>query len=170
MLWFDDWQSLMKVLAAGVTSYVFLILFLRISGKRTLSQLNMFDFVITVAFGSTIATTILSRDTPIVNGLTALALLVLMQYVVAWTSMRWGWLRKLVKSTPRLLYFRGEYHREAMRRERIEEGEIIQAIRSMGIGSMDQVEAVVLETNGNLSVLKSVGEGKGSTLGNVEGV
>lgn len=167
MVWFKDWNSLVRVLVAGVTSYVFLILFLRISGKRTLSQLNIFDFVITVAFGSTIASTVLTQSVPIVNGLTALALLVVMQYAVAWTSWRWGWMRRLVKSEPHLLYYRGEYDRRAMREERIREDEILQAVRSMGIGAMEQVEAVVLETNGNLSVLKAVGEAEQSTLSNV---
>ena len=132
-MWFDDWSSLLKVLVAGVFSYIFMIVFLRLSGKRTLSQLNIFDFVITVAFGSTIATTILSRNVPIINGLTALGLLVLMQFAVAWSSLQWGVYRRLVKSTPRLLYFRGEYDQAAMRQERIVTDEIMQAVRSAGL-------------------------------------
>lgn len=109
MFWFKDVPSLLKVLIAGIVSYVFLILFLRISGKRTLSQLNIFDFVITIAFGSTMASTILDRNVPIANGLAALGLLVLMQFVVASSSFHWSRFRRWVKSAPRLLYFKGQY-------------------------------------------------------------
>lgn len=168
MFWFDDFTSLGKVLVAGLASYVFLILALRISGKRTLSQLNIFDFVITVAFGSTMATAILSASVPIVNGLAALGLLIAMQWIVARASQQWGAWRRLVKSEPRLLYFKGAYDEQAMHHERIVRDEILQAVRSSGIASMDQVAAVVLETNGNLSVLKSADtEHPQSTLENV---
>ena len=59
---FDSWFDLSRVAVVGFLAYVAMILCLRISGKRTLSKWNAFDFVITIALGSTLATVLLSRE------------------------------------------------------------------------------------------------------------
>lgn len=64
---------------------------------------------------------------------------------------------------PTLLYFRGEFLRRAMRDQRVTEAEIRSAVRKEDLGSMDEVEAVVLESTGDVSVVKSLGDG--SALG-----
>ena len=55
-MWFDSWSDIVRVLLVGIASYAFLIASIRILGERTLAQLNAFDFVVTVALGSTLAT------------------------------------------------------------------------------------------------------------------
>jgi uncharacterized membrane protein YcaP (DUF421 family) len=166
-MFFDDWFSLVRIAVVAVLAYFGLILFLRVSGKRTLSQLNVFDFVVTVAFGSTLATTLLSRDTALLEGLTALAMLILLQFVVATLSLHFTWFERLIKSAPRFLYHDGQYTEEAMRKERIRKEEILQAARSQGIASMEQVRAVILETNGKLSVIRRSDSPDASALQNV---
>lgn len=166
-MFFDDWSSLLRITLTTVLSYVGLIAFLRISGKRTLSQLNVFDFVVTVAFGSTLATTILSKDTAAAEGLVALAMLILLQFVVAVLAVHFTWFERLVKSAPRFLYRDGGYIESAMRKERIRKEEILQAARSRGMASMEQVRAVILETNGNLSVIQRSDAPDASALENV---
>lgn len=164
---FDNWFSLLRIAVTAVSVYVGLIVFLRISGKRTLSQLNVFDFVVTVAFGSTMASALLSKDTAILEGLTALAMLVLLQFVVALLSLHFTWFERLVKSAPRFVYRDGHYVEKAMRMERIRKEEILQAARSQGMQGMAQVEAVILETNGNLSVIGKSDTPDHSALENV---
>ena len=61
-MWFDNWAEVARVLLVGSAAYAVLVLILRVSGKRTLSQLNIFDFVVTVAFGSTLATILLNAN------------------------------------------------------------------------------------------------------------
>ncbi|WP_251130172.1 YetF domain-containing protein [Exiguobacterium sp. s141] len=77
-----------------------------------------------------------------------------MQYVMAKLATRSKRVNQLIKSTPALLYYDGTYLEETMRRERVLEIEVLQAIRSSGT-DFDQVEAVVLETDGTFSVLTS---------------
>jgi len=166
-MFFDDWSSLLWIALTAVLSYFGLIVFLRISGKRTLSQLNVFDFVVTVAFGSTLANTILAPDTTLIEGLVALAVLILLQFVVATLSLHFRWFERLIKSAPRFLYRDGHYVEAAMRKERIRKEEILQAARSQGIAAMEQVEAVVLETNGKLSVIRRTDSPGVSALENV---
>ena len=166
-MFFESWQAIFRILVVGVMAYAALVLLLRISGKRTLTKLNAFDLVITVALGSTLATILLSKDTPLVNGVVALGLLILLQYLIAWLSVRSSSIRSLVRSEPRLLFHGGEFLHGAMNDERVSEDEVIQAMRSGGLASREGAEAVVLETDGSLSIISRAGEGHATTLSNV---
>lgn len=151
----------------GVLAYIALVLFLRISGKRTLSKWNAFDFVVTVALGSTLATILLSKDVPLIEGLVAFALLIFLQFSVTFLSVRSPRVRTLVKAQPALLFYRGEYLRDALKNERIPEEEIRAAVRNRGFGTMGQVDAVVLETDGSFAVIASDKAGDLSALSDV---
>jgi uncharacterized membrane protein YcaP (DUF421 family) len=105
---FDDFSGLVRILFVGIVAYAALVTFLRVSGKRTLSKMNAFDLVVTVALGSTLATVVLSKDVPLAEGLLALALLIALQWVVAWGSTRSQRVSELVKSEPQILYHRGK--------------------------------------------------------------
>jgi len=165
---FDNLSQIIKILLTGSLTYVVLIIMLRLSGKRTLSQMNAFDFIVTVALGSTLATALLSKDTPLAEGLTGLALLILLQFIVSWFQVRFPFINKLVKSEPRLLFLQGTFKDKAMQEERIGKEELLQAARNQGILSLDQVEAIVLETNGKFSIIKTSDKKANSTLQNVK--
>ena len=61
-IFFTSWTSIFRTLIIGVLAYVGLILMLRVSGKRTLSKMNAFDLIVTVALGSTLATVLLTKS------------------------------------------------------------------------------------------------------------
>jgi uncharacterized membrane protein YcaP (DUF421 family) len=132
-----------------------LIVFLRISGKRTLSKMNAFDLVVTVALGSTLATVLLSRSVPLAEGVLALALLICLQFVLTWASVRSRRVRDLIKSEPALLVRDGVYLEKAMRKERMTREEVDAALRESGVAALSGAAAVVLETDGSLSVIES---------------
>ena len=152
-MFFQSWLGLLRTLAVGILAYAGLVLLLRVSGKRTLSKMNAFDLIVTVALGSSLATVLLSKDVDLTSGVLAFALLIGLQWVVAWASVRFPPFSRLVKSEPKLLVYRGELLGPALRRERVVEAEILQAVRSHGLDSLAQAEAVVLETDGNFSVI-----------------
>jgi uncharacterized membrane protein YcaP (DUF421 family) len=154
-VFFDDWEGVWRTLVVGVCAYVALIALLRISGKRTLSQLNAFDFVVTVALGSTLATILLSADVALAEGVTALALLIALQYAVTWTSARSSRIREGVRSSPTMIAYQGELLVDALRRQRVTEHEVNQVLRQHGVASLDEVGAVVLETDGSFAVLST---------------
>jgi len=151
---FESWGGLVRILVVGMLAYAALVLVLRISGKRTLSKMNAFDLVVTVALGSTLATIILSKDVALAEGILALGLLIGLQFAVTWSSVRSRSISQLVKSDPALLFYRGTYLRSQLRQARVVEDEIIAAVRQQGIASMAEVEAVVLETDGTFAVVK----------------
>ena len=167
-MFFNGWDPIIRIIIVGISGYIGLILILRISGKRTLSKMNAFDFVVTVALGSILASILLSKDLALAEGLTAFLVLIGMQYIVAWLSVRSRSMSKLIKSNPQLLFYEGEFLRETMKAERILEVEILQAARSSGLGSLNEAKAVILETDGSISIIQSEATIPHSTLSNVD--
>jgi uncharacterized membrane protein YcaP (DUF421 family) len=152
-MFFDSWTGLGRVLVVGTLAYFALVLTLPVSGKRTLSKLNAFDLVVTVALGSTLATVLLSKDVALAEGLLALTLLVLLQFVLAWLSVRSPRVQELLKSEPTLLLYEGRFLDGAMRQERITREEVLAALRGSGVSEPEQAAAVVLESDGSISVV-----------------
>ena len=169
-MFFSGWDGLIRTLIVGVLAYAGLIFFLRISGRRTLSKMNAFDFVVTVALGSTLATILLSKNVALAEGMLAFALLVGLQYAVTWSSVRAQWVKQLVTGEPMMLLYRGEILPAALRRARVTEDEIRAAVRSSGVRSLDGIDAVVLETDGSFSVVTQGAENGQSSLEGVQRV
>ena len=151
-MWFDSWSDIVRVS-------------IRVSGKRTLAQLNAFDFIVTVALGSTLATILLTSDVAFVEGIVALSLLLLLQAVVAFAAAVSRRIRKLTTSAPTLVLWDGQMDEAALLRQRIARADVEQAIRQSGTGDLGTVAAVVLESNGKLSVISREHLGDASALG-----
>ncbi|WP_298455730.1 DUF421 domain-containing protein [uncultured Cellulomonas sp.] len=163
-MWFDSWGDIGRIVAVGAAAYVSLVVLLRLSGKRTLAKLNAFDLVVTVALGSTLATILLSSDVSWSEGVIALALLAVLQFVVSSVSARMPGARTVITAKPTVLLRDGVPLEDVMRDQRISHSEIRQAVRSSGVGGLDLVAAVVLESDGTLSVITSSQLGDGSAL------
>lgn len=117
--------------------------------------MNAFDLIVTVALGSTLATVLLSKDIALAEGIAAFTLLIGLQYLITWLSVRSRPAAKLVKAEPTLLFFDGRFLHEALQRERVTEDEARAAVRSQGLPNMESVAAVILETDGSMTVLSN---------------
>ena len=164
---FDGWMTLGRTALVGTLAYLALVLLLRISGKRTLSKMNAFDFVVTVALGSTLATVLLSSSVSLVRGVLAFVVLIFLQFIITWLSTRSPAIRNLVKAEPTLLVHKGEYLTGAMKQERVTKEEVRAAMRSQGIAAIEEVEAVVLETTSDLSIVPQSSGESASTLSDI---
>ena len=161
---YSDPTRLGQVALLALLTYAALFVLLRISGKRTLPDLNAFDFVVTVALGSTLATTILSPSVALGDGLVALVVLVACQALVALLGVWFDPVRRAVKSEPTLVVRNGQMLRGAMTEARLSEAAVLAAIRSSGHADVADVHAVVLETNGSLSVIDEPPSADGHAL------
>ncbi|OYX17247.1 MAG: hypothetical protein B7Z07_00435 [Sphingomonadales bacterium 32-67-7] len=168
-MFFDTGFGLLRVIVITLCAYAILIVVLRAAGKRALAKLNAFDLVVTVALGSTLATVLLSKDVALAEGALAFAMLAGLQYAVARASIRWRWFRNAVRAEPRLLVEDGVARRDAMAAERVTRDEIDAALRQQGIGRIADAAAVVLETDGSLSVI-AASAGRAAELDALEGV
>lgn len=166
-MYFENLEGLARVALASVAAYAGLVIVLRISGKRSLAKLNAFDFVVTVAFGSTLATIILSKDVPLAEGLLALVMLAALQFLVSSLSVRFLRVNEAVRSSPTCLVRDGHVLEAELRRQRVTRSEVAAAIRKEGVGQIENVAALVLETDGSFSVIRRAEAGSLSALDGV---
>ena len=151
-LFFDGWYNVGRAAVLSLLGFVALIAILRVSGKRTLSKLNVFDFVFVVAVGSLFAASIVEKDVTLLEGLAAVTTLVVFQAVLAELAARSDSFERLINGEPALLFSRGSFLRRAMKKERITEEEVRAAIRQQGVTRIEDVDAVVIENDGTLTV------------------
>lgn len=149
---FDGWYNIARGVTLSAVGFVALIVVLRLSGKRTLSKLNVFDFVFVVAMGSVFAASIVEKDVTLLEGLAALTTMVLIQIVLAAVAQRSKRFERILNGEPTLLFSRGQFIHSSLRRERITEEEVRAAIREQGVTRTEDVDAVVLENDGSLTV------------------
>lgn len=152
---FQGWSGIVRTILVGTLAYAFLVLSLRVSGKRTLAKLNAFDLVVTVAIGSTLATILLSESVALAEGAVALTLLIVLQYSVAWLSVRSRRFARMVRSEPTLLMRDGEPCLEAMRVARVTREELETVVRTEGGRDLSDAAAVILESDGSFSVIRA---------------
>lgn len=147
-------ENLLRMIVLGTFSYILIVLVLRLSGKRTLSKMNAFDFIVTVALGSVLANIIVNHETLFWEGIVAFCLLVFLQYLSTWLSSRSSSFQSLLKSQPSIIYYDNHYNKKIMKQERITEAEVIQSIRKDGYVSLEEIAAVILESDGTLTVME----------------
>lgn len=160
---FSTAEPLLRMLVVGTLLYFGLVLLLRTSGGRSLSQMTAYDFIVNVAIGAVLGRSLTAHGVSLAEGLLALALLLVLQYVLARTQTRSRRLFGILSNSPALLYLDGSFRDDVLDRHRLTEADVRAAVRKDGFGSMSQVEAVVLESNGALSVVGDLGDG--SALG-----
>jgi len=163
LFYFGGWTPIVRILIVGTAMYVSLVLFLRLSGARSIANMNVFDFVVTVAIGSAFGRAITAKTVALAEAVTAFVLLIGLQFVVAQIKTRVPPFERWVTNRPKLLYFRDEFQDDTMANQRVTESELRSAVRKSEHGSMDDIDAIVLESTGEVAVIESVGDG--SALG-----
>ncbi|WP_125720468.1 DUF421 domain-containing protein [Flavobacterium ustbae] len=158
-LFFEDWQSIGRVTITTVTAFVTLFIFVRISGKRTLAKLSAFDFIVSIALGSTLSDIMLAII-PMTEGVAVLLLIIILQYVFAWLARSSSKMEKIMNAVPHPVFYNNKFIEETMKKEAITKDEIYAAIRVAGIDQIHDVKAVIMEINGTMSVIKK-GDSKG---------
>lgn len=167
---FSGWSELVRTAVVGTLAYIAIVLLLRGVGKRALTKMRAYDFVVTVALGSSLATALLSSQVKIDKAVLGFALLLGLQRLLAWLSTRWRWFHDLVNNEPTLVFHRGHMLHAAIANLNLTPEEIRAAARSQGQGMMEEIEAIVVETDGSFSVIPQLEQGPATALANVAGV
>ena len=156
--WFNSWERLLSIGLSAIATYIGIVILVRISGKRTTSQMNNFDWIITVALGGLVTSGILLKGVSVVDALFAASMLIGLQWLMTIIVLRSELVCKLVKAEPTLLLNEGKLLDRNMRRERISKAEIMAALRENGLHELKQAKWVVLETDASFSVIADNGE------------
>ena len=145
--------DLLAVILSTLGIFVTLIVLTRLIGLRSFSKMSSFDFALTVAIGSIIASTILTKSPPLIQAMTALATVYVVQFSVSWLRKRTSWLSRLDDNEPLLLMAGSEMLHDNLEEARVTEDDVWAKLREANVLHPGQVRAVVFETTGDISVL-----------------
>jgi uncharacterized membrane protein YcaP (DUF421 family) len=141
------------VLRAGAI-YIFLLLLFRISGRRTLSEITTFDFVLLLIIGEATQQGLLGDDFSVTNALLIIATLIVMDIVLSLFKEHVPIAGKLLDGMPMVLVENGQPLRDRMKKARVDEYDIMEeARRAQGLERMDQIKYAVLEVSGAISIV-----------------
>lgn len=162
-IFFDTWDGLFRIAITTIVAYLLIILILRISGKRTLAKMNAFDFVVTIALGSILGAVILNKNIPLTEGLLALILLISLQYLFTFLSVRNEKFKKLISSSPTLVFYNDQILHHILKKERITVNELHKSVREAGFSNFEKIAAIVLEPTGDITVISKESSGDDKT-------
>ena len=150
---FDGWESIGRIVVLASGAYVLLVAALRVSGSQALAKMSAYDLVITIALGSIVATVPLGMGVTLADGLAVIATYLGLQALMRKSLKRSTRLRDAIKNPPRLVVWDGALLPEEMQAVDVTDAEIRAAIRKSGHPALADVQAVVLENDGQWSVI-----------------
>lgn len=169
IFFWGGFEPLLRIVVVGTLTYIGIVLILRFSGKRTLASMNAFDFIITVAMGSAFGRILTAQSVSVSEAITAFLLLVCLQFLFSFFELRSKRFSKLMSSRPTLLFYNGKFVEKNMKKQRLQKTDLMGMIRQKKYGSMEQIEAIIFESNGSISVIGKSSAGNHSTLDDVPG-
>jgi uncharacterized membrane protein YcaP (DUF421 family) len=152
-MFFDGWESIARVAVLAAATYFILVAALRIIGEQALAKMSAYDVVVTVALGSLLVSIPLSTGVTLADGIAAIATVLLLQEATRLLVKRTPKAKKIVKERPHLVLWEGQLLPERMSEVNVTEEEVWAAVRSGGLGSISKAQAVVLESDGEWSVI-----------------
>ncbi len=156
--WFEaSTTSLIAIVLTAIGIYFATIIFTRLAGKRSFSKMSSFDFAMTVAIGSIIATTVLSKSVSLLQGIIGLAAVYILQVLVA-ILRKLEIVQKLIDNKPLLLMDGEEILQENLKKARVTESDLRSKLREANVLELSQVRAVIFESTGDIAVLHSKDE------------
>ena len=153
--WFEASEtSLVAITLSAIGIFILVILYTRIAGKRSFSKMSSFDFAMTIASGSILASTIVLKNVSLVQGAVALLVVYILQLVTAYLR-RYPAFQKITDNDPILLMKDGEIYYDNLKKARVTESDLRGKLREANVIQLSEVRAVVFETTGDVSVLHS---------------
>lgn len=144
----------MDTVIRTVVVYVALLVIFRLAGKRTLTRITTFDFILLLIIGDTVQTALLDGDDSLSGGLLVVVSLVAMDVAMSLIKQRSKTVEKLVDGVPVVIVANGEMIKERADKERIDEADVLQEAREQqGITRLDQIQYAVLERSGGITII-----------------
>lgn len=148
----SSFESIPAIFLCALGIYLAVIIHTRIAGKRSFSKMSSFDFAMTVAIGSIIATTVVSKSVTLMQGVVGLTAIYIFQFLTAYFR-NFKSFKKVVDNNPLLIMKDGKVLRENLNKSMISEGDLRAKLREANVIQLSEVKAVVFETTGDVSVL-----------------
>jgi uncharacterized membrane protein YcaP (DUF421 family) len=142
------WEFILR----GVIIYVFLIVLLRLTGRRQIGQLAPFDLVLLLVLSNAVQNSMNGGDNSLIGGMISAATLVALNWLNSYATFRSKRLEHALEARPQLIVHNGHVYPDVMRREKLTMSELESALRAAGCASIHEVHFAVMENNGQISV------------------
>jgi uncharacterized membrane protein YcaP (DUF421 family) len=146
-------NNYVRIILSTVAVYLFLIIAIRLFGKKELAQLSVFDLVFILLISNVVQNAMTGPDTTLSGGLTGAAALFIVNYILKFLEFRFPFFSKAIQGESVMLIFKGKVNRANLDRVKITMEELIEAIREHGVTTIEEVDLAVFEVDGNISVL-----------------
>jgi uncharacterized membrane protein YcaP (DUF421 family) len=144
----------MDIVLRAIVLYFFIVLVMRVLGRRELSSMTPFDLVLLIVLGDAIQQGLTQDDYSVTGAFLAVATIATLQVFTSWLSFRSKRARKMLEGDPLVVVEKGKVVDHNLKRERMTEDEIAEEMRQQQISSLDDVEWAILESNGSISFIK----------------
>ena len=142
-----------ELTARAVLVYLFLLVLLRLTGKRQVGQLAPFDLVLLLILSNAVQNAMNGGDNSFTAGAILAAVLIALNGLVGYATFKSKWLEGLVEGRPMVLIHNGKLFESVLRGQRLTRHELMAALRRAGCGCIEQVHVAILENNGQVSVV-----------------
>lgn len=143
----------MAAVLRAAFGYCFLVLIVRMSGRRPGKQITPFEFVFVFFVGGVTLTPMVGNDRSLINAITIIATIAVTHFVIAWLRQRYAWFGRVVDGTPLMLLKKGEWQVQTMRKMRLADDDVMAMARDNGLERLDQIEYAILERNGEIAII-----------------
>src|SRR5690606_28774536 len=154
----SNWESIIRTTVITILAYIALIFLLRGFGKRTLSKMNAFDFIVTIALGSCLASVALNKNVVLLDGILAFFLLIFMQFSISWLSVMTKFVKNFDTRKASMLRYKGEIIEKELKKQRITLEDLHMAVRKKGHTDLKNIDVIVIEATGEITVISEAGE------------
>lgn len=146
-------NDILDVLVRSIVIYLFIIIAIRIFGKKELSQLNVIDLVFILLISNSVQNAMIGNNTSIVGGVTAASSLFILNFVLKNLFFKSKKISEFFQGDPVMLVYQGKVNKVHLDRTGISMDELMEAVREHGVEKLSEVDLAVLEVDGNISVL-----------------
>lgn len=134
--------------------YLIVLIALRLMGKREIGQLQPYELVITMMIADLASVPMQDIGIPLFHGIVPILALLLGQIVLSYSNIKSGWMRRILCGEPTVLIQKGKIMEDRLKKQRYTVDGLMEELRSSGIFSLEEVEYAILETSGQISVIK----------------
>jgi uncharacterized membrane protein YcaP (DUF421 family) len=150
---YPDPPGILLIIAKTVVVYIFLIVGLRVMGKRELGQMTIYDLVLIVVLGNAVQNAMINNDNSLCGGLISATTLLILNRLFNLTILHWKPAEKLMVGEPVLILKDGKLIERAMQHEGVTRDQLLAALREHGFNKPDEAAMAVLEVDGSISVM-----------------
>jgi len=146
-------NNYLRIIGSTLSVYLFIVIALRLFGKKELAQLAVVDLVFILLISNAVQNAMVGPDSTLSGGLVAASTLFIVNYVLKYLQYRFPKFSKVVQGDATMLIYKGKFIEAHMKKAKISEDELMEAVREHGVASVKEVDLAIMEVDGSISVL-----------------